>query len=230
VQFFHGKAPFIVAQGKAPVHCPACRPNFLRSIHWNPPYCFLVRPLSDYLHPALWLAWIIYWKIAALDVKPAARRDGAGHRWLYFLPVIAAFTCFWLPLWMPSWRAPIFLPHEAPFIIGTLLLVAGLLFAVWARIVLGRNWSNVVTVKVGHELIQRGPYRWVRHPIYTGILLAIAGSALAQDLMTDLPIVPLAFLGFWIKLRREESWMREEFGASYDAYSERSARLIPFLF
>jgi protein-S-isoprenylcysteine O-methyltransferase Ste14 len=189
-----------------------------------------VRPFLEHLHPLLWLAWIIYWRVAGLNVKQTARRDGAGHRWLYFLPVIAAFVCFWLPLWIPESREPLFPQRAAPFVVGTVLLVAGMLFSIWARIVLGRNWSNVVTVKVGHELIQRGPYRWVRHPIYTGILLALAGSALAQNLVTDLPIVPLAFIGFWIKLRREEKWMREEFGAQYDAYCAQTARLIPFLF
>jgi len=189
-----------------------------------------VRPFLEFLHPILWLAWIVYWKVAALDAKPTARLDSAGHRWLYFLPVIAAFLCFWLPVWVPASRASLFRQSEVPYMIGTLLLLVGLLFSVWARVVLGRNWSNVVTVKVGHELIRNGPYRWVRHPIYTGILVAMAGSALAQNLCTDVPIVPLAFIGFWIKLQREESWMRGQFGAAYDVYSARTTRLIPFLF
>ena len=112
---------------------------------------------------------------------------------------------------------------------GTGLLVAGLLIAVWARMTLGRNWSNVVTVKGDHELVRTGPYRWVRHPIYTGLLLALAGSALSQDLRIDLVVVPLAFLGFWIKLRREEIWMRGQFGPAYDTYCAQTARLIPYL-
>jgi protein-S-isoprenylcysteine O-methyltransferase Ste14 len=188
-----------------------------------------VHPLIENFHPIVWLAWIVYWKLAALDTKPVARRDGAGQRWLYFLPVIAAFLCFWSPLWIPALRVRLFGSGEMPYLAGTGLLVAGLLFTVWARVVLGRNWSNVVTVKVDHELVRSGPYRWVRHPIYTGLLVALAGSALAQNLLADLPVVPLAFLGFWIKLRREEDWMRQQFGASYEAYCAHTARLIPFL-
>jgi protein-S-isoprenylcysteine O-methyltransferase Ste14 len=188
-----------------------------------------VRPFLPYLHPLLWLAWIFYWKLAALDAKPTARRDGLGYRWLYILPLLAAFFCFWAPVRVPALRVRLFEAGAMPYAIGTGLLVAGLLFSVWARVALGRNWSNVVSVKVDHELIQNGPYRWVRHPIYTGLLVALAGSALAQDMIADLPVVPLAFLGFWIKLRREEDWMRQQFGASYEAYCARTARLIPCL-
>jgi len=189
-----------------------------------------VHPLVESLHPVLWLALIVYWKVAAFHAKPTARQDSPGYRLVYFLPTIAAFSCFWLHFWIPALRVPLFHRGLMPYLIGTGLLVPGLLIAVWARVILGRNWSNVVTVKVDHELIQAGPYRWVRHPIYTGLLLALAGSALAQNLRIDLAVLPLAFLGFWIKLRREEDWMRGQFGPAYDAYCARTARLIPFLF
>jgi protein-S-isoprenylcysteine O-methyltransferase Ste14 len=189
-----------------------------------------VRPFIDYLHPILWLALIIYWKAAALHIKPPARRDSPARSWVYFVPTLAAVACFWLPAWFPALRASLFQRPAAPYLIGTCLLVAGLLIAVWARVILGRNWSNVVTVKVDHELIQTGPYRWMRHPIYTGLLLALAGSALAQNLRIDLAVLPLAFLGFWIKLRREEDWMHQQFGAAYETYCARTSRLVPFLF
>jgi len=117
-----------------------------------------------------------------------------------------------------------------PYLIGTGLLVPGLLIAVWARVILGRNWSNVVTVKVDHELIQAGPYRWVRHPIYTGLLLAWPVRPSRKTCASTWPFSRWAFLGFWIKLRREEDWMRGQFGPAYDAYCARTARLIPFLF
>jgi protein-S-isoprenylcysteine O-methyltransferase Ste14 len=123
----------------------------------------------------------------------------------------------------------LFPDHPLCYFIGTVLLFLGMAISIWARVELGRNWSNVVTVKVGHELIQAGPYRWVRHPIYTGILLALAGSALAQDFWIDLAIVPLVFAGFWVKLLREEAWMREQFDAAYATYAARTKRLIPFL-
>lgn len=182
-----------------------------------------------WLHPVAWLTWIFYWKIAASDTKPTTRRDTPGYRLTYSLPVIAAFLTFWLPVWRPALRVTLFPDREVCYLIGTILLALGMVISIWARVILGRNWSNVVTIKVDHELVQGGPYRWVRHPIYTGLLLALAGSALAEDFWIDLAVVPLAFLAFWIKLRREESWMRGEFGAAYDAYCARTARLIPFL-
>jgi protein-S-isoprenylcysteine O-methyltransferase Ste14 len=187
-----------------------------------------VHPFFPWLHPAAWIAWIIYWRIAGLNAKPTERRDDA-HRWLYQLPVIAGFCCFILPVRRLALRAPLFSDHPLCWEIGTVLLAAGMAISIWARVELGRNWSNVITVKVGHELIQSGPYRWVRHPIYTGILLAVIGSALAQDLRTGVAAVALVFLGFWIKLRREEAWMRGQFGAQYEAYAARTPRLLPFL-
>ena len=113
--------------------------------------------------------------------------------------------------------------------VSVVLLIAGQLFAVWARDILGRNWSGTVTVKEDHELIQTGPYRLVRHPIYTGLLLALTGSALAQDRWSSVLAVVLVFVSFWIKLLREEAWMRETFGEKYDAYCARTKRLVPFV-
>ena len=123
----------------------------------------------------------------------------------------------------------IFPPTWTLYWIGTALLVAGLAFSIWARVTLGRNWSGTVTVKEDHELIQSGPYRLVRHPIYTGLLLALAGSAVAQDRWSGVLGVVLIFVSFWIKLLREEAWMRETFGEKYDAYCARTKRLVPFV-
>jgi protein-S-isoprenylcysteine O-methyltransferase Ste14 len=86
------------------------------------------------------------------------------------------------------------------------------LFTVWARVHLGMNWSGTVTVTEGHELITSGPYAVVRHPIYTGLLLAFGGSALARAALRGILAVALAFWSLWRKLRIEKTWMREQFG------------------
>jgi protein-S-isoprenylcysteine O-methyltransferase Ste14 len=101
------------------------------------------------------------------------------------------------------------------------------LFAAWARVTLGRNWSATITVKQDHDLITSGPYRFVRHPIYTGLLLGLAGIAVARGEWRGVLGVVLAFGAFWRKLRIEERWMREQFGGAYDEYSRRVAALIP---
>jgi protein-S-isoprenylcysteine O-methyltransferase Ste14 len=101
--------------------------------------------------------------------------------------------------------------------------------AVWARLILGRNWSGVITLKEGHELIERGPYRVVRHPIYTGILAMLAGTAIALGYFGGFLGFLLVFVSFWLKLKREEDLMLEHFPAKYAAYQRRVKRIIPFL-
>ena len=90
-----------------------------------------------------------------------------------------------------------------------------------------KNWSQAVTVKEGHELITSGPYALVRHPIYTGLLLAFVGCAVARDEWRGLLAVALVFVALWRKLRLDEQWMRAQFGESYEAYSRRVAALVP---
>jgi len=116
-----------------------------------------------------------------------------------------------------------------PFWLGAALTVAGLLFAVWAREHLGRNWSRSVTIKQGHELITTGPYAVVRHPIYTGSLTGFLGMAIAISQVRGFIVLVLIFLVFWVKLRMEEEWMRSQFGETYANYAQQTAALVPYL-
>ncbi len=123
-----------------------------------------------------------------------------------------------------------FVPLAAwPGVVGLALVVLGLGFATWARVDLGRNWSAAVTLKRDHELVRSGPYRWVRNPIYTGILIALAGSALARGRWSGVLAVAIAFGSFWYKARLEERVMHDAFGAEYDAYRREVKSLIPFV-
>jgi len=185
----------------------------------------------EFLFPALWAAWALYWWAASFDVKRTARRESVASRLSHIVPLalavallalravppIPGFALRWLPL--TAW----------PVWLGALLTAAGLAFTVWARRVLGRNWSAVVTLKSDHQLITTGPYRYARHPIYTGLLLAVAGSAMARGDVRALIALALAGAAFWRKLRIEEAWLRERFGSDYDAYARRVAALIPKL-
>ena len=94
---------------------------------------------------------------------------------------------------------------------------------------LGRNWGLTVTIREGHELITAGPYALVRHPIYTGLLLAFVGSAMARGEWRGVLAVAIASWTFWHRLRMEESWMRQQFGEAYQAYCRRVAALLPFI-
>ncbi len=183
-----------------------------------------------YLFPALWLGWALYWWVLAQGVKAVVRRESIASRLAHIVPLMAAV----LLLWVPRLPVPIlgdrFLPWaEWTFWVGAALTAAGLLFSMWARHELGRNWSGTVTIKQGHELVTSGPYGIVRHPIYTGLLLAFVGSALARGEWRGVLAVALAFGALWRKLRVEERWMLEQFSDAYRAYSRHVAALVPFV-
>jgi protein-S-isoprenylcysteine O-methyltransferase Ste14 len=129
-----------------------------------------------------------------------------------------------------GWLFERFLPRTASvFWIGALLTAVGLGFSAWARVHIGRNWSATVTVKQQHELIRSGPYAIVRHPIYSGILLAFIGSALARGQWRGVLALAIVIVALWRKMRLEERWMSETFGDEYQRYRARTAALIPFL-
>ena len=122
------------------------------------------------------------------------------------------------------------IPRTTPIACAAAFLcVAGLAFALWARVTLGRNWSGVVTLKEGHELVERGPYRFVRHPIYTGMLIMFFAAALVQSNLSGFVSVLLMFASFCIKLEREETLMLRQFPERYAAYQQRVKRIIPFV-
>ncbi|PYX88154.1 MAG: isoprenylcysteine carboxylmethyltransferase family protein, partial [Acidobacteria bacterium] len=101
--------------------------------------------------------------------------------------------------------------------------------AFWARYTLGQNWSSKVTIKVEHELIRNGPYAYVRHPIYTGILLALVGTALAMAEWRAVIAVMLAWFSFYTKARIEESMLSQEFGAAFAEHCQHTGFFLPRL-
>jgi protein-S-isoprenylcysteine O-methyltransferase Ste14 len=111
-----------------------------------------------------------------------------------------------------------------------LATAAGVAFAIWARTILADNWSADVSIRTGHELISRGPYKSIRHPIYTGMLLALAGSALARGELRGLLAVAIALTAFYFKARKEERWLQQEFGASFDEHARRTGMFLPHAF
>jgi protein-S-isoprenylcysteine O-methyltransferase Ste14 len=113
--------------------------------------------------------------------------------------------------------------------LGAALTLFGLLFTVWARIYLGRNWSGVAAIKADHELVVGGPYQWVRHPIYSGLALAFLGTAIAIGQWRGMLAVELALLAFGHRILVEERFMRQQFGAVYEAYAQRVRALVPGL-
>jgi protein-S-isoprenylcysteine O-methyltransferase Ste14 len=128
----------------------------------------------------LWTVFVIVWLVAAFRTKRAQERMDFGSRLVYSIPVLVG--CYLLfsdsfSGWLQERVIPKNVWLES---LAILLTTAGIGFAIWARFYLGENWSSAVTIKVDHQLIRTGPYAWVRHPIYSGILVGMIGTALAR--------------------------------------------------
>lgn len=178
-----------------------------------------------------WALFFVIWIAASVSNKRAVYSESQGRRWRYSLLLVAAYFLLLNPNRLPH-------PFDLRLVpcMNTIAwacaisCLAGLAFCVWARATLGRNWSGRITLKEDHELIERGPYRIVRHPIYTGLLVMYLATAILLGRIGGLILgVPLVFASFWIKLRDEEKIMLKQFPEQYAAYQHRTARIIPFL-
>jgi protein-S-isoprenylcysteine O-methyltransferase Ste14 len=176
---------------------------------------------------ALWLLVIAYWVFSAWGNKPAAHRVNPAWRSLAGIGVIGLFVLF--DAFPSFFHRQMYFPTEALRGAGIAVCAAGLAFAVWARHALGTNWSGTPMIKKGHELVEKGPYRLVRHPIYTGILIAVAGTGIGSGQLKHLFIAGAAAAVLWTKLRMEESLLLRQFPRAYPEYMRRTKALIPFV-
>ena len=182
--------------------------------------------ICSLLWTILWIVWIIAW----LRTKRVQERAPFGSRVLYGIPVVMAFYLLFNDNIRYGWFEVPFFPQDVALeVVAVTITTLGLAFAIWARFYLGQNWSSAVTIKIDHQLIRTGPYAWVRHPIYSGLLLAMAGTALARREPRGLLAFALLWLGFSIKRRLEEQFMLKTFGAEYEEYSRSTGALIPKL-
>jgi len=183
-----------------------------------------------WLFPILWLAFIAFWIAMARGGKAVAERESVYSRLSHYLPLAIAIYLLVAPHVPIAALDDRFVPLTLwPVRFGAALTFAGIAFAIWARVWIAGNWSSDVTLKRDHELIVDGPYRWVRHPIYIGILVALAGTGLAVGEWRSVLAVVLAGAAYWRKLTIEEAVMRRQFGEAYVRYAERVPALVPFL-
>ena len=171
-----------------------------------------------------WTAFWLYWLIAAFSMKkgrvPWSRELGIRIVIIAIVFVLIRVGAFrGHSLDTGTWRAGV----------GLALFAVGLGFAVWARVHIGRNWGTPMTQKLEPELVTSGPYRLVRHPIYTGILVAAVGTAVALGWQW-LIAVGLAGIYFVYSATVEERYMTEQFPDTYPAYKHETKMLVPFIF
>ena len=178
---------------------------------------------------ACWLIYIVYWVVSARGLKPVVERQS----WLSILAHRIPIVLGVLLIVFPKLPFPLHLaltPQTGlTAAIGAVVCALGLSVAIWARRTLADNWSGTVTFKQGHELVQAGPYRFVRHPIYTGILLMIMSSVITVGRLHCWLGFLIVGAGFWIKLKQEESLMLRHFPGEYPAYRVRVKALVPLL-
>ena len=188
-----------------------------------------VTAVSNLSIVACWIIFIGYWTINALKGKPTAERQNWSSIMAHRVPT----TLGGILLWCPTLSYPLSLTltpqTDLARAIGAVICVLGLLGAIWSRRTLAGNWSSTVTFKQGHQLVQTGPYRFVRHPIYTGILLMCLGSAIAAGRFGSWLGFLFLCAGFWIKLKQEESLMLRHFPDEYPSHQTRVKTLVPFL-
>lgn len=176
----------------------------------------------------LWIAFGLSWIAAFLWSGKTEKRIGLGKELAYRAVLIVGGIIFFIPAHGYEGPLRLWYPTRDMFWTVVALILLGFAFAWWARIWLGALWSGQVTKKENHRVIDTGPYRIVRHPIYTGILLAIYATAAIKGTVLGIVGALLITLGLWMKARLEEGWLRHELGAPYETYRRRVAMLMPF--
>lgn len=176
-----------------------------------------------------WLLWGLYWIYAAQNVQKTKVSESWLRRLQHLAPMFLGLALIFDP------QALGVSPHklESPQSIqaaGSLFTFAGLMFATWARIHLGRYWSGIITLKEGHELIRTGPYRLARHPIYTGFIGGTFGSALSASTFEGWFALVLISLVFVLKSRREETLLTAQFGEKYLLFKREVKAIIPYVY
>ena len=177
---------------------------------------------------ALLCLFSVYWSIAAKDSKPTETSESKWSRGLHLTLVNGGVLLLILPVPGLTRR---FLPESQLLVaVGLAIEAAFVLLAVWARRSLGSNWSGEVRVAAGHQLVRSGPYRLIRHPIYTAVLGMYVGIAVVSGEIHAPIALMIVALAYWRKIRMEERAMAATFGADHEAYRRDTWALVPFLF
>ncbi len=186
--------------------------------------------LYKWLIPIIWVLWFAYWMAAARRTGQNKRSEHPASRLVHVALTVLAFALVGLPrLRIGPLGLPFLISGQTSFFAGVIILAGGLAFAIWARRHLGRYWSGTITLKDSHRLIRTGPYAIVRHPIYTGIVTGMIGTAVALGEVRGLVAVAVLLAVFLRKIRIEETWLTGEFGDEYRAYRREVKALIPWV-
>ncbi|HEX5279206.1 MAG TPA: isoprenylcysteine carboxylmethyltransferase family protein [Micropepsaceae bacterium] len=179
----------------------------------------------------LWLLFCLVWLIGSLRAKKTASRRALWTQMPWRVGIAVVLVALLVSRWGHELLRPGAATLASPTVglIGLVLCILGLAYAVWARIVIGTNWGMPMSLKENPQLVTSGPYAQVRHPIYSGVLLAMLGSGLAISLWWFIFFAVNAGQ-FLYAARKEEQLMLQTFPDSYPGYMRRTRMLIPFVF
>lgn len=186
---------------------------------------------ADEIIGPVWVVACVGWVLLGFTAKRTRVWVPSTEQAVHYLVTAAGMLVFMSPsLRWPLGHEQVIPRTDVTASIGLALLAAGIAFGYWARAILGRNWSGLVTLKEDHQLIRRGPYNLVRHPIYTGILTALLGTTLALGQLRHVIGWAIVAVGLWLKSRVEERWLLREFGSAYETYRKEVPALVPLRF
>ena len=186
----------------------------------------MLSPLSSLA--LLWITWLLSWLLASGWTTRTVTQQSARARIVQSLPVWVGAILL-IRTSRELLVTPLFQVRPWMGWIAVVVAALGFAFTWWARIHIGHFWSAAVTLKADHTLIRSGPYAITRHPIYSGLLLAVLATALARGSLSGLVGFGLILLGLVLKLRQEEQLLNTQFGSAYDAYKKDVPALIPRL-
>lgn len=196
--------------------------------------------IADTIVSIAWVIIIFYWLISAFSAKKNIQSSGQWGKsfWLRILLIVAVVWGFQVTgLWSDMRGNGAYpggtglIPGAGLWLVwsGVALTLVGILFAIWARVHLGRNWSGVPSIKQDHELVTSGPYRLVRHPIYTGMITALLGTAFVDGLPWLAAFVIFGVI-FIMRIPVEERFMVQLFPDQYPEYKKHTKALVPFIY
>ncbi len=178
---------------------------------------------------ACWLIFLVYWGVSALNTKKSVIKRNWRFRWILVIIVIFAIAFINRGNSFDKIVFGNLLFATTPIIsaVAAICAVAGVSVAIWARIYLGRNWSGYVTYKKNHELVTSGPYKYIRHPIYSGVLLMLVGTWLFLPTLWTCALLALYISIFLWRTKKEEAIMIKLFGKKYRDYMKHTKAIIP---
>jgi protein-S-isoprenylcysteine O-methyltransferase Ste14 len=197
--------------------------RFSGNLAWPVPWAF-------YMIQFAWIVTALYFFVLILRTNRIKRRETGGARLLDRVLLLGGYVLLFaeIPL-LGAQNLHFMAPTRSMQIAGAALTYVGLSLTIWSRARLGRYWSGVVALKEDHRLIQSGPYRVVRHPLYSGIILAAVGMGLCVTTWSSLAGIVLLTVCFERRAHKEDALLASEFGAEFEAYRQRTGRLAPRL-